>query len=137
MSFDFAVLGEILEHVNDPVCFLKRIKNNLQNICTKIIITVPNALRFRRVSDKLKGANLTHVEAINSDHRYWFTPYTIAKVCVEAGVYPEELLFCDPPYISNLLKRRLRLKDVLHASCLSDTLLIIGSMNKGEPSLQF
>ena len=97
--FDFAVLGDVVEHVNNPVEFLLNIKKNIKKNVRKIIITVPNALRFYGKSSNIQ--NIMNMfrgfskEMINSDHRYWFTPYTIAKVCFEAGLYPEELLFCD------------------------------------------
>ncbi|GHV66146.1 hypothetical protein AGMMS49928_00110 [Spirochaetia bacterium] len=73
-------------------------------------------------------------ENINSDHRYWFSPYTIAKVCVEARIYPEELLFYgNPPYILKILrqkKRKLHLKEMFYFSTISNGLIIIGSLNK-------
>jgi len=74
--FDFAVLGEMVEHVNDPVTFLTKIKKNIGKNVDKIVITVPNALCFVWYIQKKKF----YSECINTDHRYWFTPYTIAKV---------------------------------------------------------
>ena len=54
----------------------------------KYVITVPNALCFTR-----KAVFMNGFERINTDHRYWFTPYTIAKVMYEAGIMPEECCF--------------------------------------------
>jgi len=126
-KFDYAILGEVVEHVNDPVCFLKAVKKNLENNVEKIIITVPYAFGVRQMFNGfLKREN------INSDHRYWFTPYTIAKVCLEAGIYPEELLFCgNPPFILRVLrkiKKKLHLNDLTCFSTLSNVLVMIGSI---------
>jgi len=97
----------------------------MENTVERIIITVPSALRFRN----LNGMK----ECINTDHRYWFTPFTIAKVCIEAGIYPEKLLFCDPPYtLMNRIVRKLRLKNFTQNSVFSDTLLLIGSLMKKD-----
>lgn len=43
-KWNFMVMGEILEHVDNPTYFLKKISNNNKGIIDKIIITVPNAL---------------------------------------------------------------------------------------------
>lgn len=45
------------------------------------IITVPNAFSFLR--DKKFASR---VECINSDHRFWFTHYTISKIMYMAGI---------------------------------------------------
>ena len=89
-AYDYIVMGELLEHINNPVLWLGQINDNMRDrgFRGKYIITVPNALCA-------SSARLLRrkVESINSDHKYWFTPYTIAKVCYEAGIVPEELIF--------------------------------------------
>lgn len=87
-GFDYVLMGEIVEHVNNPIDFLSRASGILKRngFEGRYIITVPNALCMCR---SVFGG----VERINSDHRFWFTPYTICKVMIEAGLYPEELLF--------------------------------------------
>jgi hypothetical protein len=129
VHFDYALLGEVVEHIDDPVSFLKKIRENLKDTVEKVIITVPYAFGLRQMF-----SGLFKKERINSDHRYWFTPYTIAKICFEAGIYPEELLFCgNPPFplrIMMKIKKALHLKDLSCFSTLGNTLLLIGSFNK-------
>jgi hypothetical protein len=84
-KWDALILGDVLEHVDDPVAFLKGLR---QYDADSMIITVPNALRWINFKRMIKGS-----EIINSDHRYWFTPYTLAKVCVMAGLRPVEFRF--------------------------------------------
>jgi hypothetical protein len=129
ISFDYALLGEVVEHVDDPVSFLKKIRENLNDTVEKVIITVPYAFGLRQMF-----SGCFKRERINTDHRYWFTPYTIAKICFQAGIYPEELLFCGNPPLP--LRIMMKVKKVLHGkelscfSTLGNTLLLIGSFKK-------
>ncbi len=88
--WDFAVLGELLEHIDNPVAYLKAIRENYAGIIDGIIITVPNAW----TKTTMRMANKSS-EIINSDHRYWFTPYTLAKVIVRAGMEVDEIYFAN------------------------------------------
>lgn len=91
-EYEYILLGEIVEHVDNPVLFLKRMKENVQSFgfMGKFIITVPNAFCFLKNPIYQKG-----IEIINSDHRYWFTPFTIAKIMIQANIMPLELLFAN------------------------------------------
>lgn len=80
-TFDYLLLGEILEHVDNPVDFLTALrKKHFSQGVRRMIVTVPNALRERNH----KYAE-NDQERINSDHRYWFSPFSIAKVLTVAG----------------------------------------------------
>lgn len=89
-DWDYLLMAEVLEHINDPVAFLKAIKNNYKNNIHGIIITVPNAFGLIHLSYPLNQGT----ESINSDHRYWFTPYTLCKVVYEAGFIIDDLIMC-------------------------------------------
>ncbi len=89
-KWDYMLLGELLEHVDNPVEFLKNIKVKYENYVDKLIITVPNAFRLYNY-DALKK----HQEWINSDHRYWFSPYTLSKVSVCSGFEVESFSFAQ------------------------------------------
>ena len=93
VHFDIIILGEILEHINDPIAFLATLHKTFV-FDHQLIITVPNAFFLENFKNILG-----HFERINSDHRYWFTPYTIAKICFEAGYWPDSLqfVFRGPP----------------------------------------
>lgn len=105
-KWDYLVLGEVLEHVGDPVRFLYAIRNKYEGVVTRVIVTVPNALRLANHHFAKQG-----LEVINSDHRYWFTPYTLAKVMTEAGLTVKgyRLLQTRPvtqPHLRELLEQR-------------------------------
>ncbi len=90
---DYIVAGEIVEHVDNPVQFLRDINRIYFAYVERIIITVPNAFRAANIKFCLKG-----VEGINTDHKYWFTPYTICKVVFNAGMIPEEICYAGKVY---------------------------------------
>ncbi|MFN4253614.1 MAG: class I SAM-dependent methyltransferase [Saprospiraceae bacterium] len=89
-KWDYLVAGEVLEHIDDPVQFLKAIKAKYGPVTERIIITVPNAFSWSNFR-----ASLRNEELINTDHRFWFTGYTLAKVATEAGIEVEGLEFCQ------------------------------------------
>jgi hypothetical protein len=103
-TWDFAVLGELLEHIDNPVQYLMDIKNLYVNSLRKIVITVPNAW----TQTTIRKANRS-IEIINSDHRYWFTPYTLAKVITQAGMKLEEIYFANRVPLTNtgLIKEKI------------------------------
>lgn len=88
--WDFIIMGEIVEHIDNPVEFLQRTKLRYAGFIDKIIISVPNAFRIGNFKCVFKD-----LEHINSDHRYWFTPYTLAKVATRAGLTMENFQFCQ------------------------------------------
>ncbi|MBS1491823.1 MAG: methyltransferase domain-containing protein [Bacteroidetes bacterium] len=89
-KWDYAILGELLEHIDNPVHYLREIREKYGTSIQKILITVPNVMTLR-----ILGWAAQATEVINTDHRYWFTPYTIAKVMHQAGIELDELFFAN------------------------------------------
>lgn len=87
-DWDYLLLLDVLEHIPNPIFFLENVKQRLSKNSSKIIITVPNAF-------SIGNFFLTFLskECINTDHYFWFTPFTLAKVCVEAGLNPLKFYF--------------------------------------------
>jgi hypothetical protein len=85
-QWDFVVLGELLEHTDNPVDFLATLRGRPGLERAACIVTVPNAFYYKNFKKALK-----QYEDINSDHRYWFTPYTLAKVLTRAGYAVDDL----------------------------------------------
>lgn len=100
--WDYMILGEVLEHVDNPVQFLAGIKQRFNGLVDRLIITVPNATILHQVFNVRKG-----IEFINTDHRYWFTPYTLAKVGTRAGFTTEEFGYCQNWMPGTYFKRML------------------------------
>jgi 2-polyprenyl-3-methyl-5-hydroxy-6-metoxy-1,4-benzoquinol methylase len=102
-------LGEIIEHVNNPVNFLKKLKKGLNGHAEELILTAPNALSLQNFNNLRKG-----VECINSDHRYWFTPYTLAKIVQEATFKPKSFYFVTSYKPSKLIG----IRNTIYYHCL-------------------
>ena len=103
-QWDYAILGEILEHIDNPVAYLQSIRDLYKDCLKKIVITVPNAWTQRTMQMASQS-----IEIINSDHRYWFTPYTLTKVMMQAGLVVEEVHFANrvPLTIPGLVRKKI------------------------------
>ena len=82
--------GEIIEHLDNPVNFLKAFKEKYGNNVERFIITVPSIYNTHQFTNMMN-----YKEIINSDHRFWFTPYTISKVLASAGYKPEKITYAN------------------------------------------
>ena len=80
-QFDVVVLGEMVEHLDAPVDFLNALRRNLSG-SYELVVTVPNAFFLENFINVLG-----RFERINSDHRAWYTTYTISKILSQAGYY--------------------------------------------------
>lgn len=89
-QWDYLLMAEVLEHINDPVAFIKQIGTNYRKNIKNVIITVPNAFGYIHLLQALTNGR----ESVNSDHRYWFSPYTLCKVAHEAGLVIDDLIMC-------------------------------------------
>lgn len=114
-KWDYLLLGEVLEHVDNPVQFLSSLRERFSNMVNSVIITAPNALRIGNFELALRG-----IEAINSDHRYWFTPYTLMKIATCAGYRIENLYLVESFYNQNnyyLVSKIALLRDDIVLTC--------------------
>ena len=89
-TWDYFILGEIIEHVDNPVAFLTKIWHKFHHNTKGIVISAPNALSYRVFNAAKKSK-----EIVNSDHRYWFSPYTLSKVVSIAGFKIREIHFTE------------------------------------------
>jgi hypothetical protein len=49
----------------------------------RLLVSGPHAFSFQNFMFMLKNQ-----ECVNTDHRYWFTVYTLAKILTQAGFKP-------------------------------------------------
>ncbi len=89
-QWDYMLLGEVLEHIDNPVDFLQSIALKYGNFVDRILLSVPNAFHIDNFLN-----SLMHNEKINTDHRYWFSPFTLAKVANSAGMKVDHYQLCQ------------------------------------------
>jgi hypothetical protein len=86
-QWDLILCPEVLEHITNHQQFLQ----NLRSIScsgTTLVVTVPNAFKFGNFVNALRG-----FESINSDHKYWFTFYTLSRTLSANGWRPRQLIY--------------------------------------------
>ena len=86
-DFDLCLLGDVIEHVGDVATFLKSMARYRFE---RLVVATPNAFRLRNF--------LSRGELINTDHRYWFSPFTLGKVAHDAGWRLESFHYIDSPF---------------------------------------
>ena len=89
-NWDILILGEIIEHIENPVQFLHNIRNIFESCVKEIIITAPNVFNILTIKD-IKN----NIENINTNHNYWFSPYTLSRVVYKSGFTNIEFSFAD------------------------------------------
>lgn len=89
-KWDYVVFGEIIEHLDNPVTFLKVFRDKYSSHVKKFVVTVPTIYNRRNARSIFK-----YREIINSDHRFWFTPYTICKLLLSAGYNPDCITYSN------------------------------------------
>jgi hypothetical protein len=126
-SFDYLILGEMIEHADNPVEFLRALRLKFSGFADYLIITTPNVFRFQNMI-----SSLCRRECINSDHRYWFSPYTLAKVLTIAGYEDVEIntVWFDPQI--HRLKGLIRSLVGFVFPNMRDCLIAKARMNGGE-----
>jgi hypothetical protein len=128
-NWDYVVFGEMVEHLDNPVNFLKVFKDRYGDRVDKFIITVPSIYNIHQFKNMMN-----YIEIINSDHRFWFTPYTASKVLVSAGYNPEKITYTN---LQSLNIRELIIRKLKRITGLNtgypfyyfNTIMITGSIN--------
>ena len=128
-KWDYAVFGELIEHLDNPVYFLQTFREKYGENVDRFIITVPSIYNRRQFRNMLNSK-----EIINSDHRFWFTPYTISKVLASAGYKPEMITYSNlvslsvPELITRKLKKIAGI-NVKYPFYYFNTIIISGRIN--------
>lgn len=121
LAWDSMIMGELVEHIDNPVEFLSAINKKYAPYVNELVITVPNALSIANFYQ----ATRKNTERINTDHRYWFTPYTLNKILLRAGFTPVSHEFASyyplnkkKVFRNFLLKKLLEKRPVLRSNLI-------------------
>ena len=115
-NFDVCLLADVIEHVGDVVSFLQSMRRYR---FSEMVVVTPNVFRL--------GNLLTSGEVVNTDHRYWFSPFTLCKVLVDAGYSPTRVELCHTDHVSWRGALKARLLDF--APKYRDTLMVTAAPN--------
>jgi hypothetical protein len=96
-EWDLILCPEMLEHLTNHQQLLENLRM-FSGRDTTLIITVPNAFQFQNFINALRG-----FETINSDHKYWFTFYTLSRLLTANGWTPRQLVYYNGPKALNWL----------------------------------
>ena len=110
-DFDICLLADVIEHVGDVVGFLQSMRRYKFKT---LVVATPNAFRLRNF--------LGRSELINTDHRYWFSPYTLCKVITDAGYLPQQVELTHSDFVSRKGALAARVLDFLPKH--RDTLIV-------------
>jgi hypothetical protein len=110
-AFDVCLLADVIEHVGDVVSFLREMR---RYSFRELVVVTPNLFRLRNF--------VSAGEVVNTDHRYWFSPYTLCKVLVDAGYTPVQVELLHGDHVSWRGALQARLLD--WAPKYRDTLLV-------------
>ena len=80
-KYQIVVMSDVIEHVNDPVGFL-RFYSSFLGPDGKIIITTPNAHAIRNFTSILTRNNYS----LNPQHTFWLCPKTMMEITERAGL---------------------------------------------------
>lgn len=100
-QLDLVLVPDVIEHLSDPAAFLRRLAQCLPQ--AEFVVTVPNGLALRNTLQTLAG-----VERINTDHRLWFSPFTLLKVLSDAGLQTHSMHGCPVSAPGSIKGRLLR-----------------------------
>jgi len=89
-KFDVIILGHVLEHVDDPVAILRRLRDWLLPETGRVLIAVPNARSLHRQAAVIMGLIPSEYTMSEKDchhgHRRIYNPETLRADFIEAGL---------------------------------------------------
>lgn len=97
--YDVLLMADVIEHVDDPVGFLKFYSTFLTNNGL-IFISTPNANRANNFINILFNNNYS----VNPEHTCWFCPKTFAEVTERAGLNIKEFYWGNQYYTADSVK---------------------------------
>ncbi len=113
---ELIICADVVEHIPNPQQFLLGIRDLAVQTGATLIVTVPNATSYVTVA-----AAFRRFETINTDHRFYFSPYTISKILWDAGFRVERVELAASSWGGKKLKSKCRRFALRHIPLLRDT----------------
>lgn len=87
-DFDYIILGDVIEHLDNPGLALQNIKK-IMSTHTKVIITVPNCYSYGAINNLMKQD-----EEVHPDHVFWTSKKTMEKMLKNQGLLVDKFQYC-------------------------------------------
>lgn len=106
IKYDLIIMADVIEHVNDPVDFIKYYGGFLKDEGI-IVLTTPNSNAIRNFVQII----INNSYSVNPQHTFWFCPLTLLEVTERAGYKPVDFFWLKEYHTVKALNRRIdRLK---------------------------
>ena len=92
-KYDYIILADVIEHIADPLEFLKKL-DSIISVKTKIILSIPN-IAFGAIRFSLLNGNFDYIDSgiIERTHLRFFTLKTLETLISNSGLNIEKILF--------------------------------------------
>jgi len=87
-KFDYIILGDIIEHLDNPGSALNNVKK-LMNRKTRLLLTTPNVFSYRNIKGFIFGR-----ENVHPDHTFWPSYKTMIKLFSMSDLEMEDFSYC-------------------------------------------
>ncbi|KUK69348.1 MAG: Methyltransferase type 12 [Methanocalculus sp. 52_23] len=87
-DFDYIIIGDVIEHLDNPGKALQNIKR-LMTDHTKVIITVPNCFSYGAIKNIIKKD-----EEVHPDHVFWTSKKTMERMLKNQGLRVTKFQYC-------------------------------------------
>lgn len=99
-KYDFLLIPETIEHVNNVSIFLHSIVQNLKET-TQVLITAPNAFCETHYNSNYINQN-DYIEIIHPDHNCWYSIYTLPNTIEKCfSEIDKNILFHEIGFLEN------------------------------------
>jgi hypothetical protein len=113
---ELIICADVVEHIPNPQQFLLGVRDLAGRTGATLVVTVPNATSYVTVA-----AAFRRFETINTDHRFYFSPYTVSKILWDAGFKVDRVELAASSWGGNKLKSKCRRVALRHLPLLRDT----------------
>lgn len=94
--FDMVFMGDVIEHVNNPVALLEFAKRHLANGKGRLLVSTPNPFCFSYISARIRKGYRPFFIA-NFEHISWITPTNANELARRAGLQLTKIYFPSSP----------------------------------------
>lgn len=110
--FDLVFMGDVIEHVNNPVALLEFAKRHLTGGKGRILVSTPNPFCFSCVTSRIRKKHYRPFFITNFEHVSWITPNNAHELARRSGlaltkIYFPRSSFANPKKILKTLGERL------------------------------